>query len=802
MDGWITVGTKLDTKQLEKDVKTAENKMKQYEKEAQKLAEQKAKINLDLSSYEKEKQKIKENTDLTLKKAQTEEQVTEVLEMENLELSKLSEKYSETFKKTEEIEKSISQNSNQQEILNNEIQEMNEKLSQSKGFENVKNSINQVSNSMSGVIKKVAKWSLAIFSVRSAYSFVRQAISTVSQYNQQMATDIEYIRWAMANTLAPIIEYIIKLVRILLTYINYIWKAWFGKELFASSKDFQNMQKSSKKTASNVKEMKKDLAGFDEMNILQDQDNILTGDDSIDINIPSFDLASEDIEIPWWVDWIAKNKDTILTIAAAIGGLFAASKIAGWLSNIGKLFGSDSGTGLLGLLGTLKNIALVGGALVITGYVAAKFTQDVKNLKNDLNNIIDNSEEGQKNWLKNEENINNIINVQNINRSNGLELLKKSQGIFGKITKLSVEERKAAVQVVKNSELVLEREMEIYNTNKLNDDEKKKLLENIKKQIEYNDTVIQKLEEQGEDTTELVSINDKYKESFKLINDELYISGDLTNQLIDNFEEEDGLLKNLDSQLQTNNEEYSKNLDIAKKISEENQNIINQEIDMYKNGQLTNDEKQTLLDNIRDQVYYNDEIIRRLEQQGQDTSDLKARNDGLKRNWENIYGEVNNTKVKFDEFNRTPLNNKNMTIDVGMNTNRAETIWETLMRKIKEGIGFIFGGGFGGGGGGGRGFAKGGIIYSGISNIKPIKCARGSIISQPGRGVPLTSAVGGEEGREGVIPLTDAQQMSLLGEAIGKYININLTNITRLDNRQIAKEQKRISAQNDFTFNR
>ena len=44
--------------------------------------------------------------------------------------------------------------------------------------------------------------------------------------------------------------------------------------------------------------------------------------------------------------------------------------------------------------------------------------------------------------------------------------------------------------------------------------------------------------------------------------------------------------------------------------------------------------------------------------------------------------------------------------------------------------------------------------------------------------------------------------MELLGQSIGKYVNINLTNITKLDNRQIAKEQRRINAQNDFAFNR
>ena len=82
------------------------------------------------------------------------------------------------------------------------------------------------------------------------------------------------------------------------------------------------------------------------------------------------------------------------------------------------------------------------------------------------------------------------------------------------------------------------------------------------------------------------------------------------------------------------------------------------------------------------------------------------------------------------------------------------------------------------------------------------RLAVGGIVNMPGRGVPVGGAIAGESGREGVIPLTDSQAMETLGATIGKYISINLTNITKLDNRQIAKEQKKINAQNDFAFNR
>lgn len=80
--------------------------------------------------------------------------------------------------------------------------------------------------------------------------------------------------------------------------------------------------------------------------------------------------------------------------------------------------------------------------------------------------------------------------------------------------------------------------------------------------------------------------------------------------------------------------------------------------------------------------------------------------------------------------------------------------------------------------------------------------AKGGIINMPGRGVPVGNAIAGERGQEGVIPLTDSQQMALLGEAIGKYININATVPVYVGNRMIAKELKRINAEDDFAYNR
>ena len=225
----------------------------------------------------------------------------------------------------------------QYEKLNNQLLQLkkNQADLDKSDLSNIKKSIDSTGKSVTNVIKKIGRWALAVFAVESAYGFVRTAISTLSGYNEQLASDIEYIQFALASALQPIIETIVSWVYRLLQYINYISQAWFGVNLFANATaDAMN------KTANSAKDVKKSLAGFDEMNVVS---STSSSNSSSGITSPSVDLSSIDGDVPKWIEWIADNKDTILNFLKQLGIIIATLKISDWITGIGNALGLLNG---------------------------------------------------------------------------------------------------------------------------------------------------------------------------------------------------------------------------------------------------------------------------------------------------------------------------------------------------------------------------------------------------------------------------------------------------------------------------
>ena len=467
----------------------------------------------------------------------------------------------------------------------------------------VQKSIENVGKSTSKVITKMGKWALGIFAIESAYGFVRQAMASVSEYNEQISSDVEYIRFAMASMLQPVIEGLISLAYKLLTYVNYIAKAWFGVDLFANAS-----ANAMNKSAKSAEKMKKSLAGFDEMNVLND--NGSTG--AMGTVAPSFDLASpEDVQIPSWIKWIADNKDIV--IAGLLG-------IAGGLTAIS-----------LGL----KPIQGLGIGIILAGIVTL------------IQGIVD--------FIKDPSWTNFLTILQ------GIALVVSGIAVLlgGWIVALASLGVAIVSYVIKNWDKVKEILSEVGSW----------VYDNIIKPV-----------------------------------------GDFFVGLWD------GIVNGVKTAVQWVKDAFSSVVSFFS-------NLIQKILGLFKNI-------------------------------------------GIKT--ANVIGGafktvINGVLKAIENILNFPIKSINKLIDV-IN-------------------------------------AVPGINIATLPTFKLPRLAKGGIINQPGRGIPVGSAIGGERGQEGVIPLTDSQQMQLLGEAIGKYINLNATIPIYMGNRQIAREIKKINAQNDFAFN-
>lgn len=273
----------------------------------------------------------------------------------------------------EKIADNLKNNESEQDKLNSKINVMQKKYAEASGMFDSSDKIENTNNSLLKTIKHVGRLALAVFGLRSLYGAVSRAAGILSSYNEQIGTDLEYIKFALASTLQPIIETLISLVLKFLSYVNYLAKAWFGVNLFAKATT-DNFNKSNK----SAKNLKKTLGtfGFDELNILQDN----SGDDSdSQIKTPSMDLSSiEDIEPPKWLEvikdigqWIIDHWKEIALAIGLVGAALLGIKIFKWikgakdatkategLGNTFKGFFDGLGKGLEAL-GVLGGLALV-----------------------------------------------------------------------------------------------------------------------------------------------------------------------------------------------------------------------------------------------------------------------------------------------------------------------------------------------------------------------------------------------------------------------------------------------------------
>lgn len=551
MDGYVTIGTELDTKSFDKQIDYVKSQLDDIEDK--------------------------------LKQSDMGFEVGDTKKLE-AQYEKLTDKLRNLIKKKEEFNKT--------------------------GFSNIQSSIQGIGSGIEGVTKKITRWALAVFGIRTAMNFIRTSMSTLSQYNEQIGVDVDYIRYLLASTLQPVVEGLIKAVYKLLIYINSISIALFNYNLFANAsvEAFQKQNKALGSAVKNAKELKKTLAGFDEMNIIQDnKDTSSSGGGGV---LPSVDptqmLSDETAETfkNFWIDIID----------------FWENEWADYFSNIGGAWGTfieGLGVTLKGFYDVFKGIieVLVGLWDILVGI----FTGDYEKL--------------QLGWEKLCDGIKNIF----------MGLLEILLGLL-----------LSALGIIKG--LLIELLGAIYNI----------LIKPVA------DFFVWLLD----------NIKTGFDNGIKWIKDKF-------NSMVNFFK-----------------------------------NIIGTIVNLFR------------------------EI-------GTKVGDVVG---GA------FKGVINGVLSAIENILNFPIKSINKLIDT--------------INSIP------------------------GVNLGKLSTFKLPRLAKGGIINQPGRGVMLGSAIGGERRQEGVIPLTDSQQMELLGEAIGRYITINANITNNMNGRTISRELQKIQNRDNFLYNR
>lgn len=367
-DGYITIGTRLNTDKFDKQISDLENKMKKEE-------EKKLIIETKLSSQEQEldtaRKKTDELADAYQRLSKIQEKVasgkatpTDFSTMQNLQnqygtLEKIDGTFQKSLSKQDAIELKAKQLQAQYNGINQRVDEYKRKIEginlqrQQSDIQKISNGFKGVGNSIQGAVRKAGKLALAIFGVRSAYLKLRQASSELASYDEQYAANLQYISFVLTQAIAPVLRGIVELAMRLLQYINLIAQAWFGVNLFSkgSADNFKKMKNSAGGVSKAVKEIKKQLTGFDEINVLSDQTSTSGGASAGGVGTPSFDVSNFEGEPPKWLKWILDNRDLILSIIAGItGGLIA------WKLGLKGIQALGIGIAIAGIVSLIRDI--------------------------------------------------------------------------------------------------------------------------------------------------------------------------------------------------------------------------------------------------------------------------------------------------------------------------------------------------------------------------------------------------------------------------------------------------------------
>ena len=167
---------------------------------------------------------------------------------------------------------------------------------------NITSSLRGMGGSLKAGLGQIFKIAGALFGLQTIYSTLRSAASTwlSSQNSQakQLSANIDYMKYALGSTLAPVIQYIVNLIYQALKGVQSLIYALTGVNIFAnaSAKAYSSMAKSAKKASDALHP-----GDIDEVHNIQESNSGGTGD-----VMPNIDLGQVDTKLN---DFLKKLKE-------------------------------------------------------------------------------------------------------------------------------------------------------------------------------------------------------------------------------------------------------------------------------------------------------------------------------------------------------------------------------------------------------------------------------------------------------------------------------------------------------------
>lgn len=268
-----------------------------------------------------------------------------------------------------------------------------EKISSS--FKKVKSSASGFGSSVKSTfqqgIKSIKRFALSLVGIQSIWRGVSKASSAYLSQDTELSNKFQAVWVGIGSMLAPILEKLANFFIKLVSYLNVFVKALTGVDLL--SKAMKKANDNTKATSSSVKKLKGQLAGFDEINNIADNDSGGSDTGSADTSWTSaFENVSLDTswteKITNFGTWMQENWEIVVGLILGTATAIELVKLG-----VGGLTSLGIGLILAGLVITIKSIVdfikdpswenfsniLIGLAVILAGVAVAMLAVNAAN---------------------------------------------------------------------------------------------------------------------------------------------------------------------------------------------------------------------------------------------------------------------------------------------------------------------------------------------------------------------------------------------------------------------------------------